>query len=379
MQSVHILISLQYKASSIIVLQNRKTFITGDIGYGRQMNITLALMLLTGGLALLWKSADLLVTGAVGLARRLGISSLVIGLTVVAMGTSAPELAASIAGVLEKTGGGGDIAVGNVFGSNIANLALVGGLVALIRPLMVKKQTLRREIPVMIIMELLLWPFLCNLHLSRPEAFILIVVFTVLIIITIHLARKERTQNRNKQAQLNELTANVTGNSDVIVRVSGDGIEGKDGLKIAFYVLIGLIGLAVGAKMAVVGAVFIGTKIGLSKGVIALTIIAFGTSLPELVTCVVAAIKGHHDISVGNLVGSNIFNTLLVVGGAGIVLPFDIERRFGGGADYWIMIAISIAFALAVIVGKRIISRLSGMLLLCAYLGYLVYLFGYGS
>jgi cation:H+ antiporter len=379
MQSVHILISLQYKASSIIVLQNRKTFITGDIGYGRQMNITLALMLLTGGLALLWKSADLLVTGAVGLARRLGISSLVIGLTVVAMGTSAPELAASIAGVLEKTGGGGDIAIGNVFGSNIANLALVGGLVALIRPLMVKKQTLRREIPVMIIMELLLWPFLCNLHLSRPEAFILIVVFTVLIIITIHLARKERTQNRNKQAQLNELTANVTGNSDVIVRVSGDGIEGKDGLKIAFYVLIGLIGLAVGAKMAVVGAVFIGTKIGLSKGVIALTIIAFGTSLPELVTCVVAAIKGHHDISVGNLVGSNIFNTLLVVGGAGIVMPFDIEKRFGGGVDYWIMIGISVAFALAVIVGKRIISRLSGMLLLCAYLGYLVYLFGYGS
>jgi cation:H+ antiporter len=379
MQSVHILISLQYKASSIIVLQNRKTFITGDIGYGRQMNITLALMLLTGGLALLWKSADLLVTGAVGLARRLGISSLVIGLTVVAMGTSAPELAASIAGVLEKTGGGGDIAIGNVFGSNIANLALVGGLVALIRPLMVKKQTLRREIPVMIIMELLLWPFLCNLHLSRPEAFILIVVFTVLIIITIHLARKERTQNRNKQAQLNELTANVTGNSDVIVRVSGDGIESKDGLKNAFFVLIGLIGLAIGAKMAVVGAVFIGIKIGLSKGVIALTIIAFGTSLPELVTCVVAAVKGHHDISVGNLVGSNIFNTLLVVGGAGIVMPFDIEKRFGGGVDYWIMIGISVAFALAVIVGKRIISRLSGMLLLCAYLGYLVYLFGYGS
>ena len=122
---------------------------------------------------------------------------------------------------------------------------------------------------------------------------------------------------------------------------------------------------------------FIGTKIGLSKGVIALTIIAFGTSLPELVTCVVAAIKGHHDISVGNLVGSNIFNTLLVVGGAGIVQPFEIDSRFGGGTDYWIMIAVSIAFALVVILGRRIINRLCGMLLLFAYLGYLVYLFGY--
>jgi cation:H+ antiporter len=343
------------------------------------MNIILALILLTGGLAILWKCAELLVAGAVGLAQRLGISSLVIGLTVVAMGTSAPELAASIAGVLRKTGEGGNIAVGNVFGSNIANLALVGGLVALIRPLMVKRQTLRREIPVMILMELLLWPFLCNLHLSRPEALTLIVVFSALILITINLARKESELNRKKQAELDRVAAENAKDTQVITRASGDSIKSGDGIKNVLFIVIGLIGLAVGAKMAVEGAVFIGTEIGLNESVIALTIIAFGTSLPELVTCVVAAIKGHHDISVGNLVGSNIFNTLLVVGGAGIVLPFDIERRFGGGTDYWIMIAISIAFALAVIIGRRIINRLSGMLLLCGYIGYLVYLFGYSS
>lgn len=346
---------------------------------------------------MLWKSADLLVTGAVGLARRLGISSIVIGLTVVAMGTSAPELAASIAGVLRKAesqantikpetqadgnetdgqiksaGEGGNIAVGNVFGSNITNLALIGGLVALIRPLMVKKQTLQREIPAMILTELFLWPFVQNSHLSRPEAFILTVVFTVLILITIHLARKESEVSRNKLLEeQNELIAEKNGDTDAIIP------SGKHSIKDILYIVTGLIGLAAGAKMAVEGAVFIGTQIGLSKSVIALTIIAFGTSLPELVTCVVAAIKGYHDISVGNLVGSNIFNTLFVLGVAGMVMPFDMQKRFAGGIDYWIMIGISIAFALAVIIGRQIINRLMGLLLLSGYFGYLVYLFGY--
>jgi len=336
-----------------------------------QMNVILAVLLLVGGLAILWVCAELLVAGAVGLARRLGVSSLVIGLTVVAMGTSAPELAVSIAGVLDKTGEGGNIAIGNVFGSNIANLALVGGLVALIRPLMVKRQTLCREIPVMILMELLLWPFLFNSHLSRLEAFALLAVFAGLILITVLMARKESFQNRIEQDQLNKLEVDDTDDSEITSR--------KNGKKNVILIVIGLIGLAVGAEMAKDGAVFIGTKIGLSQSVIGLTIIAFGTSLPELVTCVAAAVRGHHDISVGNLVGSNIFNTLLVVGGAGIVLPFDIEQRFAGGTDYWIMISVSAAFALAVFLGRHIIGRISGTLLLCGYFGYMVYLFGYSG
>ena len=343
---------------------------------GKQMNIVLAVILLVGGLVILWKCAELLVAGAVGLAKRLGISSLVIGLTVVAMGTSAPELAASIAGVLRETGGG-NIAVGNVFGSNIANLALVGGLVALIRPLMVKRQTLRREIPVMILMALLLWPFLHNSYLSRLEGIVLLVVFAVLILLTIHLARKEAGQNKITEAK--RLAAQSGTDTEVITTASGDRIKSGDGIKNVLFIVVGLTGLAVGAKMAVEGAVFIGNKIGLSESVIGLTIIAFGTSLPELVTCVVAAIKGHHDISVGNLVGSNIFNTLLVVGGAGVVREFTIEPRFAGGTDYWIMIIVSTAFALAVIIGKRTIGRVSGILLLCGYIGYLVYLFGYSG
>ncbi len=343
---------------------------------GARMNIVSAVILLVVGLVILWKCAELLVAGAVGLAKRFGVSSLVVGLTVVAMGTSAPELAASIAGVLRESGGG-NIAIGNVFGSNIANLALVGGLVALIRPLMVKKQTLCREIPVMILMALLLWPFLHNSYLARPESIALLVVFAVLILLTIHLARKEARQN--KKVEANRLAIENANDTEVITTASGDRIKSGDGIKNVLFIVIGLAGLAVGAKMAVEGAVFIGKEIGLSEGVIALTIIAFGTSLPELVTCVVAAIKGHHDISVGNLVGSNIFNTLLVVGGAGVVRPFEIGPRFAGGTDYWIMIIVNAAFALAVIVGRRTIGRVGGTLLLCGYIGYLVYLFGYSG
>ena len=321
------------------------------------MDLILHIILLISGLVILWKSAELLVAGAVGLARMLGVSSLVVGLTVVAMGTSAPEVAASLACVLRKTGGG-DLAIGNVFGSNIANLALVGGLVALIRPLRVQRQTLFREIPVMLLVALFLWPFLRNEHIARPEAVILLAVFAALIFLTVYAARRESRQT-GRQSESPEHDAKQ---------------ETRSAQKNILFVLIGLAGLALGAKMAVDGAEFIGIEIGLSKRVIALTIIAFGTSLPELVTCVVATLKGHHDISVGNLVGSNIFNTLLVTGAAGTVRPFEVGPRLAGGVDYWIMIVISAAFAAAIIIGRRVIGRVCGSLLVCAYFGYIIYL-----
>lgn len=324
------------------------------------MNIVLAILCLVGGLAILWKCAEFLVAGAVGLAHRLGVSSLVVGLTVVAMGTSAPEMAASIAGVLRQTAGG-DIAIGNVFGSNVANLALVGGLVALIRPLMVKKKTLKREIPIMLLVALLLWPLLQNSYLSRPEGILLLAVFAGFVLLMVYMAREEFEMNKQQK------------------QIPGPDIKPGtlDMKKCILYVVIGLAGLALGAKLAVEGAVVIGRKVGLSEGVIALTIIAFGTSLPELVTCVVAAIKGQHDISVGNLVGSNIFNTLLVVGGAGLVRPFTVAPRFAGGTDYWIMIIVGVAFTLLILLDRRTLARLSGVLLLCGYVGYIVYLLAY--
>jgi cation:H+ antiporter len=328
------------------------------------MNIVWAIILLVGGLVLLWKSADLLVAGAVAMAERLGVSPLIIGLTIVAMGTSAPEMAASI---VAAVGGNGDAAVGNVFGSNIANLALVGGLVALIRPLRIRLRTLRREIPVMVLMGLLLWPVIHNTYLSRPEGLALLSVFIALILLTVYLARKESKTENAKAKRLT--TEDTEKNEEMDPRLRGNDIK-----KSVFFIVIGLVGLALGAEMAVKGAVFIGGRIGLSTAVIGLTIIAIGTSLPELATCVVAAVKGQHDISVGNLVGSNIFNTLLVTGTASMVQPFEVVNRLAGGSDYWIMIAVSAGFAALAVLGRRVIGRVSGTLLLCAYIAYMIHL-----
>jgi len=315
------------------------------------MNTVWAIILLAGGLVVLWKAADLLVSGAVSLAERLGISPLVIGLTIVAMGTSAPEAAASIAAAVR---GIGDTAIGNVNGSNIANLALVGGVCALIRPIRIQLLTLRREIRVMVAVMLLLWPVLCYSFLSRTEGILLLVLFAGLILLTVYLARKEGYKSTSAQEH-----KNTSVQRSVVL------------------VVIGLVGLAAGADMVVRGAVAIGERVGLSKAVIGLTIIAIGTSLPELATCVAASVKGHHDISVGTLVGSNIFNALLAVGAAGLVRPFAIVPRLAGGVDYWVMVIICFGFAAAAVIGRRTIGRVGGAILVCGYVGYMIYLLGF--
>jgi cation:H+ antiporter len=323
------------------------------------MNIFWAFLFLAGGLLILWKAANLLVAGAVKLAERLGVSPLIIGLTIVAMGTSAPEVAASIAAVAR---GMGDTAIGNVFGSNIANLALVGGITALIRPIKIDRLTLRREIPVMILVALLLWPILHNLSLSRSEGILLLGVFAALILFTVLTAKGKEHKH---------VLSRTEGSKSPQKHLEASGI-GKN----LFFIIIGLANLALGADLAVRGAVVIGKQIGLSEAVIGLSIVAIGTSLPELATCVVAAIKDHHDISIGNLVGSNIFNTLMVTGTAGTIWPFAIGQRLMM-VDYWIMIIVSIGFAALGIIGKRVIGRMFGIILLCGYIAYLIYLLAY--
>lgn len=323
------------------------------------MDVALHFIYLIAGLAVLWKCADLLVSGAVGLAERLGVSSLVIGLTVVAMGTSAPEAAASIAGVLTETNGG-DLAVGNVFGSNVANLALVGGLIAIMRPLHIKKKTLMREVPVMLLAALLLWPMIRDGHFTRTEGIFLLAVFSGLIMLTVKIAKRE---GRGPEA-------------DIEIPEPEEQHPPETLGKCIMLALLGLVGLAAGAKMTVVGALFIGDLVGLREGVISQTVIALGTSLPELVTCVVATLKGEHDISVGNLVGSNIFNTVLVTGAAGTVRSFYVGGLLAGGIDYWIMIGVGVVFALLAILGRRKIGKTGGVFLVFIYAAYIVYQFG---
>ena len=315
------------------------------------MNSIWAIVLLVVGLALLCKCAELLVTGAVSLAEVLGISPLIIGLTIVAMGTSAPEAAAGIVSALRDAG---DIAIGNVYGSNIANLALIGGLCALIHPLRIRPQIIGRHMPVMLIVALLLPLVLYDMCLSRPEGIILLAIFAALIGLAIYAARKD---THNETPATKQRPHNTK--------------------KSILFIIIGLTGLVLGADITIRGAVFVGERIGMSKAVIGLTIIAIGTSLPELATCLVATIKAHHDISIGNLVGSNIFNTLIVVGSAGTVRPFTITKRLIG-IDYWVMIIISVVFFFMAVLDKKI-SRLNGAILLLLYIIYIFYLLAFSG
>jgi cation:H+ antiporter len=324
------------------------------------VNLPLAVVFLVVGLALLWKAADFLVSGAVSLANRLGVSPLVIGLTIVAMGTSAPEVAASIAAAIRRTG---DIALGNVYGSNIANLALVGGLCAMIRPISVRLGVLKREIPVMVAVALLLFPVLYNLVISRAEGVVLLIIFAAMIVLTILQSKKQIEKKPEVETELHDEIQTVK------------KVQPKALWASLVLIIVGLAGLAIGAEITLRGAIAIGEKAGLSKAVIGLTIVAVGTSLPELATCLAASFKKQDDISIGNLVGSNIFNTLLVTGTAGVVRPLTIDARLAG-ADYWIMVTVSVVFMVMAIIGKKI-SRIDGAVLFCVYIGYIVYLFAF--
>ena len=321
------------------------------------MNIFWAIIFLAAGLAILLKGADWLVDGAVALAERFGVSPLVIGLTIVSMGTSAPEVATSITAAAR---GLGNTAIGNVYGSNIANLALVGGLCALIHPIAVQLRTLKREMPAMLVVALLLWPVLANLHLSRPEGLALLVLFTVLLVFTVFMGLRDA---KTHPADADQIREHIHDKAPHTTRALHTCV---------FLIVLGLVGLALGADLAIRGGVFIGQRIGLSEAVIGLTIIAVGTSLPELMTCVVAALKGHDDISVGTLVGSNIFNALLAIGCAGLIRPFAVNPRLIG-TDYWVMVAVSAAFVATAVISKRI-NRLAGLVLTSIYAAYLVYL-----
>jgi cation:H+ antiporter len=320
--------------------------------------ITTASISLVLGLFLLFKSADWLVSGAVSLAKSFGVSSLLIGLTIVAMGTSAPEVAASITSSLKDAG---DVAIGNVFGSNIANLALIGGICALIRPLSIKASTLKREMPIMIGVALILFPILMDLKLTFLDGTILVLLFLLFTYYNIVVAIK--------QAKIQ--------NSSIVESIETNPQIKDDSRKLSkdvFLVVLGIGAMALAAKLTVDGGVFLGRSLGLSEAVIGMSVIAIGTSLPELITCVVAALKGHDDISIGNLVGSNIFNTLLVTGVAGISRPFEFEEKLAG-SYFWIMIGATLLFFVLVL-HKKTLSKPKGLLLLAYYALYISFIIG---
>lgn len=317
---------------------------------------TLTLMLLIVGLVVLLLGAELLVRGASRLAIGFGISPLVVGLTVVAFGTSSPELAVSIGAALS---GQADIALGNVVGSNIANVLLILGISAVITPLVVTQKLVRREVPLMIGVSFLLLLLGLDGRIGRLDG---LLFFAGLVAYTVFAIRQSRRETSAVQAEYGAEFGKV-----------GSMTARQTIFSVAFLV-IGLALLLLGARWLVNGAVSIARALGLSELVIGLTVIAAGTSLPEVATSVIASIRGERDIAVGNVVGSNLFNILSVLGLTAAVTPGGVgvpaaALRF----DLPFMIAVAVACLPIFFTGYRI-ARWEGALFLAYYIAYTLYL-----
>jgi len=318
--------------------------------------VTLALIAVIVGLAALVWSADRFVEGAASVARYFGMPSLLIGMVIVGFGTSAPEMVVS---VLASTQGNPGIALGNAYGSNITNIALILGLTALISPIAVHSQVLRKELPILAAVTALAALQIYDGQLSRMDAWIMLAVFAGLMTWTIRQGLRQKDDALSSEMDM-ELTAHA-----MPVR------------RAFFWLVIGLVALIGSSRMLVWGAVEIARALGVSDLVIGLTIVAIGTSLPELASSLIATRKGEHDIALGNVIGSNLFNTLAVVGIAAGIHPMavtpDVLSR-----DMLVMAGLTLSL-FVVCYGFRKpghISRIEGALLLTCYVGYTLWLLG---
>lgn len=312
------------------------------------------------GFLLLYFSAEWLVKGSSSLARNMGVTPIVIGLTVVAFGTSAPELVVSLVSAVK---GKSMIAVGNVIGSNICNIALVLGLSALFQPIKSTGEVVKRELPVMIGISLFLLLLSWNSVIGRIEGVILFSGVIAYTIVNYKIAMRKNASNAGAGAP------SYRADLDNVEHVASRG-------KQVILIILGIAGVALGAKIVVDSAVKIMTALGVDEKFISLTLVAFGTSLPELTTSVVAAMRKEMDISIGNLLGSNVFNILSVLGAASIVRPIYIQGGFiesGLIIDYFVMMVISI---LPWIMMRKsfTINRMNGATLLLCYAGYITFL-----
>lgn len=309
----------------------------------------LNVVFLLGGIVLLYGGAEALVKGSASLARRLHLTPLVIGLTVVAFGTSMPELVVSVEAAIS---GQASIAAGNVIGSNVANVALILGLSAIVCPLTVDVRIIRIDLPVLVVISLIMTALLLDGSIGRLEGGLLVTGLVAYTVFNLYSVRKESPGAQNVFA-------------NVIPKESGS-VAGS----IAF-VGGGLILLVSGARFLVTGAVAIAETVGLSEAVIGLTIVAVGTSLPELATSVLAALKKEGDIAVGNIVGSNIFNILGILGAASLARP--LENTGMSAIDLGLMIALAVLL-LPLARSAWKLDRREGGVLLFVYVAYVVFL-----
>jgi len=317
--------------------------------------LLLAIIFVIVGLVLLIWSADRFVFGASSVARNSGISPMIIGLTIVAMGSSAPEMLVSATAAAQ---GRLDTSVGNALGSNITNILLVIGLVALLKPISVSSLTLKREFPMLIIFTLFGFYLLSDHNLTRAEGVMLLVAFVGFISLLVFLGKR------------------ATPDDPLIAEIQAEIPEATSNLKAAFWIIAGLALLLASSQLLVHGAVTIARYAGMSDLIIGLTIIAIGTSLPELAASVIGVLKGEDDLALGNIIGSNIFNILAVLGLGALIGPGVLDIN-AGSRDSYVMIAATLAMLLMSIrFGRQQqISRVEGGLLLCGFIGYQYLLF----
>ncbi|MEZ5658741.1 MAG: calcium/sodium antiporter [Burkholderiaceae bacterium] len=312
------------------------------------------ILMFVAGLVMLVVGAEFTVNGGSRIATRLGISPLVVGLTVVAFGTSAPETAVTLGAALD---GRTDIALGNVVGSNIFNILLILGLSAVIAPLYVNRQLIRQEVPLMIAISLLLAGMLLDGGLGRVEASVL---FALLIAYTVFLVVQARRGEQRGETPADE---------------TGDPMAGSmlDRVPAALLIAVGITGLALGGDWLVESATVFARSMGVSELVIGLTVVAIGTSLPEVATSIMAIVRGERDMAVGNIVGSNLFNILCCLGLAGMVSPIGLPAPPAlMNFDIWVMVATA-ACCLPIIISGRRVSRSEGATLLAFCAAYVIY------
>lgn len=303
------------------------------------------------GFALLILGADWLVNGASSIAKKFHIPEIIIGLTIVSIGTSMPELFVSTTSALE---GFSDMSIGNVVGSNLCNLLLILGLSTIIKPVKFQKETRLFEIPMCLIFTVI-FIVLCNTGetINKIEAVLLLLLFLLFITYTIFMAKKQSSQEKQEEVKTQKKLLPI--------------------LKDILWIVLGVIGLKIGGDLAVDNAVNIANYFGVSEKIIGLTILAVGTSLPELVTSVTAAIKGNSDIAIGNIIGSNIFNMLLIIGVAAFINP--ISYNFSYNMDLMVLVVATLILALfPVIPPKNEMSRANGIIYFLMYVGYIGYL-----
>jgi len=323
------------------------------------MDILLNSVAILGGFLLLIWSADRFVVGASGIAINIGISPLIVGLTIVGFGTSAPEMIVSGMAAYEGTP---NLAIGNAIGSNITNIALVLGITALVTPLMVHSKILKREYPIMFFIMMFVWALLWDGELSYIDGILLITAMFALMALITLLGLKEKQQTDSQDSLEQEF-------SDEIPRDMSTA-------KAFLWLFVGLLVLLISSRMLVWGAVNVAHAFHVSDLVIGLTIVAVGTSLPELAASISSALKGEHEIAIGNIIGSNMFNLLGVLGIPGIMTGAILEPGVLS-RDYPVMIALSVLLFLFAygFKGEGRINRLEGGVLLLCYMSYMFVIF----